>query len=99
MGVTSTINNPNMQRTDQTSAYRQKTSQGMDPFGKLNPKARKVIENVERQRQTPAIGVGSTGGSFDDEMGDYRNKTNASPINMMNNTTQNFFTKAMKNEN
>ena len=59
----------------------------MDPFGKLNPKARKVIENVERQRQTPACGGGSTGGSFDDEVGDYRNKANASPQNVMNNTT------------
>jgi hypothetical protein len=68
----------------------------MDPFGKLNPKARKVIENVERQRQTPAIGVGSTGGSFDDEVGDYRNKANNSPQNLMNNTTQNFFTKDIR---
>ena len=42
---------------------------GMDPFGKINSKARKVIESVERQRQTPADpGAGSTGGSFDDEI-------------------------------
>ena len=59
----------------------------MDPFGKVNLKARKVIENVERSRQTPADPRnGSTGGSFDDEIA-----TATSPQNIMNNTTQNFY--------
>ena len=41
----------------------------MDPFGRVNSKARKVIESVERQRQTPADPrAGSTGGSFDEEL-------------------------------
>jgi|SaaInl33SG_5_DNA_1037386.scaffolds.fasta_scaffold25550_1 hypothetical protein len=41
----------------------------MDPFGRVNSKARKVIESVERQRQTPADPrAGSTGGSFDEDI-------------------------------
>jgi len=49
----------------------------IDPFGKVNLKARKVIESVERQRQTPADPrVGSTVGSFDDEI-DFNNKKRA----------------------
>jgi hypothetical protein len=41
----------------------------MDPFGRVNSKARKVIESVERQRQTPADPrAGSTGGSFDEDL-------------------------------
>ena len=41
----------------------------MDPFGKINSKARKVIESVERQRYTPADPrAGSSGGSFDEEI-------------------------------
>lgn len=41
----------------------------MDPFGRVNSKARKVIESVERNRQTPADPrSGSTGGSFDEDM-------------------------------
>lgn len=45
-------------------------AQQIDPFGKLNPKARKVLETIEKQRQTPAVGprVGSTGGSFDEDL-------------------------------
>lgn len=40
----------------------------LDPFGRVNQKARKVIESVERQRQTPADPrAGSTGGSFNEE--------------------------------
>ena len=56
---------------------------GYDAFGKVNLKARKVIETVERSRKTPADPRnGSTGGSFDDEI------TGAtSPQNVMNNTT------------
>ena len=42
---------------------------GIDPFGRVNSKARKVIESVERQRQTPADPrAGSTGGSFDEDL-------------------------------
>ena len=47
---------------------------GMDPFGRVNQKARKVIESVERQRQTPADPrAGSTGGSFDEDL-EFANK-------------------------
>lgn len=50
----------------------------MDPFARVNSKARKVIESVERQRQTPGPSdprVGSTGGSFDDDI-EYSGKFN-----------------------
>ena len=41
----------------------------MDPFGKINLKARKVVESVERSRLTPADPRnGSTGGSFDEDI-------------------------------
>lgn len=71
----------------------------MDPFGKINPKARKVIENVERQRQTPADSrTGSTGGSFDEELeliNRLPQKANAminiNKIHLFNQTAQNFY--------
>jgi hypothetical protein len=90
MNVTSGVNNNFMQHAPTNQQMRNTTYQPnakMDPFGKVNLKARKVIENVERSRQTPADPRnGSTGGSFDDEI------TGAnSPQNNMNNTTQNFY--------
>lgn len=72
----------------------------IDPFGRVNPKARKVIESVERQRQTPAdLRVGSTGGSFDEEL-EFSNKLHQKAIaiqninndfHAFNQTAQNFY--------
>ena len=57
----------------------------MDPFGRVNPKARKVIESVERQRQTPADPrAGSTGGSFDEDL-EFGNKQLHAKANAMQN--------------
>lgn len=40
-----------------------------DPFSKVNPKARNIIESVERNRHSTAERrTGSTGGSSDQEM-------------------------------
>ena len=73
---------------------------GMDPFGRVNSKARKVIESVERQRQTPADPrAGSTGGSFDEDIefgSKHQQKMNnqmqkVGNLHMFNQTAQNFY--------
>ena len=78
----------------------------MDPFGRINPKARKVIESVERQRQTPADPrAGSTGGSFDDDIdfGKLQSKVDAmqnmNNFHMFNHTAQNFYSQNDRVEN
>lgn len=44
----------------------------IDPYGKVTSKAKKIIETVERQRQTPADPrICSTGGSFDQEITEF----------------------------
>lgn len=86
---------PQVQNRHQTRQYNanvQYSQNGqIDPFGRVNQKARKVIESVERQRQTPADPrAGSTGGSFDDEFqGNVNGKIPG--INNMNHTAQNFY--------
>lgn len=57
----------------------------VDPYGKVTSKARKVIENVERQRTTNDPRIGSTGGSFDDEI------ETTKQHHIMNNTLQDFY--------
>ena len=62
------------QMTNRVMNHGSKNSNTIDPFGRVNQKARKVIESVERQRQTPADPrAGSTGGSFDEDI-EYANK-------------------------
>ena len=82
LNVTSTVNqhymthaltgqqiSPNGPRIPAQRQARNMVKNQMDPFGRVNSKARKVIESVERQRQTPADPrAGSTGGSFDEEL-------------------------------
>ena len=78
MGITSNVNNPHFINHAPTNQNMMSPSfRGMnqnsnfqknfiDPYTKVTSKAKKIIENVERQRQTPADPkVCSTGGSFD----------------------------------
>lgn len=62
----------------------------VDPFAKVNPKARKLIESVERNRQnTSERRTGSTGGSSTQHVDFAMGST---PTNgLMNQTTQNFY--------
>jgi hypothetical protein len=105
MGITSNVNNPhfiNHAPTNQnmvSPTFRAAQNGAMqrnfiDPYGKVTSKAKKIIENVERQRQTPADPrICSTGGSFDQEITEF-NKIKAdqmSPKQILNNTTQNFY--------
>ena len=62
----------------------------VDPFAKVNPKARKLIESVERNRHSTADRrTGSTGGSSTQHVDLV---SNTSPANqVMNNTQQQFY--------
>ena len=58
----------------------------VDPFAKVNPKARKLIESVERNRHSTADRrTGSTGGSSTQHVDLV---SNASPANQVMNSTQ-----------
>lgn len=63
----------------------------VDPFAKVNPKARKLIESVERNRNnTSERRTGSTGGSSTQQVD--LNMVVASPTSQMaNQTAQNFY--------
>ena len=64
-------------------------SNAVDPFAKVNPKARKLIESVERNRHSTADRrTGSTGGSSTQQVDLVGN---SSPVNQLNATQQNFF--------
>ena len=61
----------------------------VDPFAKVNPKARKLIESVERNRHSTADRrTGSTGGSSTQQVDLVGT---SSPVNQLNATQQNFF--------
>lgn len=66
-----------------------------DPFSKVNPKARNIIESVERNRHSTAERrTGSTGGSSDQNVG----LMSTTQSNNMNQTAQNFYSPKKKQD-